>query len=513
MGGVSFPLAATRGLRVVLTRKDTPPFSCWPSTTFGHTSLLSLSTDYATLFDVQPYSSFENMFSSPSTIIDYLRELAIHDLLFTIPQIEPSHVVPMARGLLDWIDLDRKRNTGWTVRECLTVAEVLLAVAPKHGPLCLDASAIESKCGGMERKQVFRVLNDVFSHPLHGPNREYQAPTDGSGPDLMFAPMIADGRGNFVLLDRAMCGPAFVEALFSLLRCEESGFDEKTGLAMERLLCNALGRRGVKTVSGRYDVHGQTGECDLVIETTELVVFIEMKKKPLTRAARLGVDTAILLDLADSLVHAQLQAGQHELLLREQGFLEVASEEGTRYRLERRGRDIERIAVTLFDYGSFHDRGVLNQFLLAGLRASFHPVDDSLKRRFDRLNAKLDRLRSQTAALASVDPRRVERPFFHCWFLSLPQLFVLLEDIESANTFKEALWETRHMSTGSLDFYFDYSYMKQLGRTAVSVDDELRLRAYCLWEKRGRPLGEDLHDWHNAEQLWREERANARGGE
>lgn len=63
------------------------------------------------------------------------------------------------------------------------------------------------------------------------------------------------------------------------------------------------------------------GECDAVLETDSVVVFIEFKKKGLTTRARGANVGAILADLARGLFNPHYQTGRHELALVKDGHL------------------------------------------------------------------------------------------------------------------------------------------------------------------------------------------------
>lgn len=170
----------------------------------------------------------------------------------------------------------------------------------------------------------------------------------------------------------------------------------------------------------------------------------------------------MLLDLANSLLAAQVQAGWHEVRLRKHEFIEL-DDKGTKARLELKGREVERIAISLMQFGSFQDRILLKQFLEATLHAGFTPNDPSLQNEFSKFNVLLAELREQVAAL---HPREtgVNQPFFHCWFLSVPQLLVLLDGVDGAEQFRQfrqALWKTRTLATGTSDFYFDSAFMRK----------------------------------------------------
>jgi hypothetical protein len=85
----------------------------------------------------------------------------------------------------------------------------------------------------------------------------------------------------------------------------------------------------------------------------------------------------------------------------------------------------------------------------------------------------LAELRAQLNELAHGAPT-VSQPFFHCWFLSVPQLLVLLDDVQGEEDFRKALWDTRHFTTGSSDFYFDLSWIRKAMVQAPSVPTMMR---------------------------------------
>ncbi len=99
------------------------------------------------------------------------------------------------------------------------------------------------------------------------------------------------------------------------------GPDPKVGTAMERFVEAEFASHGVEVFSGDYDEDGH-GECDIAVPTPEVLVFLELKKKTLTRQARAGIDAELLLSLAGSMLDAHAQAGWHELRITRAGFLE-----------------------------------------------------------------------------------------------------------------------------------------------------------------------------------------------
>lgn len=444
--------------------------------------LCDLSQVFAAVIDVQAYTPTFYSTMNATALMPYLQEMAVYDTLFRIPQMRPRDVLRVARGIFDWFDMSAPTKAGWSVDQALEIIGYLLnPVRDVRGPITIDEADLRRACPQIPRNLLTKFLDDVLSDPPVGTNLNFSRPTDApipenpdlkdagqkdAGQDFFRRPLLHQSGRRFVLLDRSVCAPACLEALLSALRSETKNFDDKIGLAVERFLHAEFALHGVPTCGGEYDVGGEHGECDLVIEVPKTVILCEVKKKPLTRRAKAGSDAHLLLDLAGSLLLAQAQAGWHEVRLRRHGHLDL-KRYGIVRRLELNEREIERVAVSLFDFGSFQDRILLKQFFETTMNAKFTPVDPGLNKKFDDINKALVEIREQVAALY-VGQKEVRQPFFHCWYLSVPQVLVLLDNVTDGASFKSALWSCRHIVTGSSDFYFELSMMRQWSREAAA---------------------------------------------
>ncbi|MCC5651434.1 hypothetical protein LC609_16670 [Nostoc sp. XA013] len=86
-----------------------------------------------------------------------------------------------------------------------------------------------------------------------------------------------------------------------------------------------------------------------------------------------------------------------------------------------------------------------------------------------KLNDKLDEFKLQFNELIQIDPIRAKNPFYNCWFLSVPQLLILLDNVNSSDDLKRELWRTRSITTSSLDFYREYEYARKLAAAKDSM--------------------------------------------
>ena len=435
--------------------------------------LISLSVDYAAIFDVQHYSSTELLFKNTLSLLPFLQELALYDSIFPVPQMRSSDVIKVCRGILGFLDHDEMRGSGWMLNELFAVGESILSFGKvARGSSAISLSDVIRECPRVKPEIVRFALNEVFCHPPSGANQRFNKPTDApedylpresrSGHDFFERPLLKTGKDSFFLLEKPFCSAAVIESVLTALRSTNiKSFESHVGEEMERFLLKELELHGIPTIQGDYDdAIGMHGECDVVIECSDTIIFVEIKKQTLTRKARAGSDVALIVDMAASLLCAQLQAGWHEVRIRRDGFLLLKKDGGTR-RVDLAGRSIERIAVTLLDYGSFQDRTLLQQFLKAQLGADYSVTDQGLKSKFVKINEQLDKLRIQVAELQRYVGGEAER-FFNCWFLSIPQFLVLLDGVSSPEDLKTALWNTRHSSMGTMDFYFEHSEMKRI---------------------------------------------------
>jgi hypothetical protein len=442
--------------------------------------LHALAKSYASVLDVQSYGPLVWGSWDGFGLLKYLRERALSDTPFRIPQMRANDVVRLCKGLFDGMDLSHDYG-GWNIAQALSFIEAMLGKSDTHrGPIRFWKHTI----GGPVVPLAVRVklLDNVFCHPAAGANQNFSHPQDApirtrpgrevAGHDFFQRPLIRGPGTQISLVDRSLAGIGCIEALcWQLRRTHKNLDDRQLGPAIERFLRAELFAHNIPAISGYYRVGDIAGECDLVVETPQTIIFFEIKKKALTRQASSGSEAHVLVDLARSLVVAQTQAGQHELLLRKQGYLELFPEQPAlgrvrarsltkSCRLDRRGREIERIAVSLHDYGGFQDRMFLEKFMFAGLTSRFSTPDPEIDEALKELNQSLDELNAQENALASLR-RPNSRSFFNCWFLSAPQLLILLDKVTSPDDFKKELWSTRHYTLSTSDFYYELDYARR----------------------------------------------------
>jgi hypothetical protein len=426
--------------------------------------ILESSISLTSILDVQPHNRFMLLFQSPETIIPFLKNLAVYDSLFSPIQLRPSDVSKMIKGLFCWLTTDIERRLGWTPYQAATIAERIFKLAADNlYPITFQLEEMYDLEKQIGKGKIQKILT-VYSHTLNSVNSNFQIPQDLSEINyknyFQSKPLIQLSKDRYLLTNSSFCSPAFYEAIVSELREKvDSKINDKLGEKIEDFIKNEFSIRGIEFKSGRYD--NSPDEIDILVEASDTLIFFEVKTKPLTRKAKCGDDLALLFDLSNSLITSQIQINKHEIFIRKNGCISLKDSSIC----ELKGRNIERISMTLLDFGSFQDRTIIFNFLDNMLLGKFEAINDLcndyLNQKIGTLNEKLNKFKCQFDELVKLDSTREESRFGNCWFLSVPQLLLILDNVHSSDELKNELWRTRHVELGVIDFYKDYGYARR----------------------------------------------------
>jgi hypothetical protein len=412
--------------------------------------LIEISSHLGSIYNVQPYSNIQLLFMG--SIFEKIREIALFDNMFTLTQLRPSDVTRILNGLFEGIvEKEMENKLGFNLSNLTNVVNRLFNLAINNDqPLIFDKSSLMSE----ENEFVLNKILNMLSQDINLVNKEFFCPIDQS--NYIFKPVIKV-KDKYVLMNKSTCAPAFFEALDSELR-NNNFHNIDIGTNLENFIKSELIKNNIQCSSGHYKMDSIEGDCDVIVESDDTIVLFEVKRKSLTRASQSGDDTSLILDLSKSLLHAQLQAGKHEILLKKNGYIEF--DNGNR--LEFKNRTIERIALTLLDYGGFQDRHIINNILRRMSAVNFSTRISKYIPDFNELKEKTDKLKEQNQILADYDENFNKSPFFNCWFLSLPQLLIIIDDSNNTETFVKQLTKVKHIGFLSHDWYFEYGQLNKI---------------------------------------------------
>lgn len=423
--------------------------------------LAFVSTLFSTVLDIRPYGIWERFFQSGETLPKFVSEIAMFDAAISFPSTDINEVPSQLEGFFSWIDSALfESQFNFCVADFINVAKAIIAISKdQNGPVVIYQSSVQKLNKTIQEEKIHTVLLSM-SH-IKKVNENFKFLTDYTECDFGFKPLIKVTDTKYLLADRSWCAGAFYEVMADLAR----RFDKKKGegnigIAIEKFTNAILKEKGIRLYSGNYaGINKGQGECDVLIESQKAIMLMEIKKKVLTRKSKSGVDTGIIVDLAGSLLDAQLQAGRTELILRRQGYIELEDGSGNIYRIELKGRNVERIAMTHLDFGSFQDRNIINNILSIMVNTRVELIDKTnteLFKKFETIKVKSDEWAMQAEELKKNDPDFDHYPFFNCWFLSLSQLTLILQQATDNDSFYERLRKVKHVTLSSSNFYYEF---------------------------------------------------------
>jgi len=441
------------GLKHLQTRQSSrDPAKHWESA-------VELARDVVALFDIEPYSAFENMDLLPVGIQDTLQDAALYDEVFAFQQWQPKY----APTLLDeWIAV--MGRTGYELPHgSMEQWRALTASLIKATRLdrCATTTAYDHKIPGWSASQTEAVLAVLASGSLKV-NIAYETPLQTTNRTSPSIPLFDLGKGFYLLPPRALLTRSLYERLYALLRdIDMPRLDNAMGATLEVLTLNAVAQTSPKAIFAdkkyRDTFSRKNLQIDVLIETPDRIFFIECKKKALTAAARGGNTVNALLDLSGALLQMLVQLIRHERVLRTHGRIDF--NDGTF--VELKGREIERIAVTMLDHGSFQDRMFISSIVRGLFGATLVASSDVHEETMTKVNGVLIEIRDEMTELARITGEDLGDLLWDyligMWWLSVDMLGYLCRE---KNDLWVALRPMRHLTSRSGDIMTELSNRK-----------------------------------------------------
>ncbi|MRG47566.1 hypothetical protein GFS24_20760 [Chitinophaga sp. SYP-B3965] len=424
-------------------------------------SACNLAISLAAVWDIRRYSVWEVPFQSVETLPKFLTRLALFDAAIGFPNTDFVEIIEMMENLFTWVDpLDFESNAGFTICDLIKVATIIEQIALTNGPTAIYLSKLKRVLPTINPETLGKILG-CLSHSAGEINPNYRQLNDFKQLNFDLKPLVALTPTKFLLCDKSWCASGFYEVLISQVRAFDNKCDGNVGVALELFIYKKLNQKGIKHVHGQYHPSiAPPGEADLIIESENNIAIIEIKKKILTKKAKGGSDIQLIKDLASSLLDAQIQAGRTEIILRAKNEISlVGASDGSTITVSLNNRNVDRIALTQWDYGCFQDRTFTTNLLSNMSMAEIGLLDKSdegLNKDFEKLSGKLMVLTDQYEELDRIDPSFSHFPFFNCWFLSISQLLTIIRYSDGNQEFEKALAATRHVSLQTLNFYVEF---------------------------------------------------------
>ncbi|WP_282136910.1 hypothetical protein [Vibrio diabolicus] len=435
--------------------------------------ILELSKDLMTILDLQILNPYESLLSG-SDIIPYMRKNILYDQLFTLHQYSNKNARKLVNGLFN-----RDYNSKIPNTISLKIYIDIFELAHKKQNIEIQVMKIEylfeNLLGKYTKKEIEEAINELCIDEKEV-NKNYINPFDINYVNYYKKPFIKKSE-EIIYLNSYFHSDGFLCFLKNRLKieCNRIGIFGKEfgflrGEIAEEFVRNLFHSKGVSYRAGlKYDVKGNSlkdiglkskeGECDFIIETNESIIFIEEKSKELGVSSKSGDVLSGLWDLLLTLLNSQEQICRHEYLLRKHGKINFNNGEA----LELKGRKIEKVSLTLFDFHSLADVNSVRSFLISSLNSNITSTskDKNVKKKINEINKTHEKL--QMLYSSNIFKNEYINPdnslnTLNSRFFSSNQLITMLEHCTGNDGFLDIMNKTKAIANNSQDWFSTFNH-------------------------------------------------------
>lgn len=428
-----------------------------------------LSTHLATVLGMDKMSPWANINVGSENIIEKLTEWVLYPEVFYIPQISPTHGKKLFPRLFELID----NNTEDGIYEVVKASTVM----DKIEDSIYQQGAIS---GEITEEQIFRLCLDIdtpenikkilnsISKPAGEINQGYISPFDANKSNIREVPLIKTKTG-YIVANIATYNVAKYRALLNISVKHNPKTEQRLGFALEDFIKESFDKSNIKYHhSVKYsapeyikqitNTNRDQGECDFVIETSEYIYLIEVKKKGLTKESQSGSGLHLLLDTALSFLKSINQLTVAEIILLNEGKISFSNGDKV---IKLKGRVIFKLVVSLEDMASLQCDNIKSSLLHGLYNIKIDVSVDSANDLADKINKTLDEFYlSQTELMSKKCERYKHTPFHHVSYLSTPQLLTILDDVHNNEDLSHNINLSNSVSYGLMDWYASYKASK-----------------------------------------------------
>lgn len=427
-----------------------------------------LSTHLATILDLDKMSPWANINVFPENIIQKLTEWVLYPEVFYIPQISPVHGKKIFPRIFELIE----NNTEEGLSEIIKAAKIMERIEDyihQQGAICgeLTEDGIFDLCLDVDNRDNIRKILNSLSEPAENINKGYMTPFDAQKSNIREIPLIKSNNG-YVVSNIATYNIAKYRALLKISLAHNRKAEQKLGFALEDFIKENFEKSHVdhhhafEYLAPDYirevtKTARDKGECDFIIESTDYVYLIEVKKKGLTKESQSGHSLNLLLDTVLSFLKSINQLTVAELILLKEGS--INSFDGGK-RVELNGRRIFKLVLSLEDMASLQCDNIKTSLMHGLYSIRINVSDKLLNADAEKINRILDEFTFLQAELMGINENYKHAPFHCVSYLSTPQLLTILEDVENNEDFSNNISRSNSIVYSLMDWYASYLMAK-----------------------------------------------------
>lgn len=408
--------------------------------------VIKIGMDFLNVLDIQSYSVFGDMLCHYKDIPRKLSENILFEKLFAPVQYSPDFTKKFIKDI--YVPFFKEVNSlGYSWQEFIAFSDCFLSEKRS----CVSYSFEELlRITKIRRNSLSNILDD-FSVDFKDVNKEFKSflmPTN-----YRQKPLIKLPNNKYFLFSAYFNGFSFCEVLYSKLQRYFPGrFNRLKGDYIEEMFKKLFSEKGFDFHSGKYQADQNTVlECDMVFESSNDIIFFEIKNQPLPNSFEQGDDVETLYSLGEGMIKAQKQCWKHVFNLQTKGQINIEEDNHKQYTLKQKGRRIICISVCSQEYLFLTNKLFSQIFMESLLKATYHAKDPQKEHRLNKLNSLRDNIIEViTDIYGSSIPKHV---FHNTLFRSIQQIYSAINLSNSIEDFQKFLSSAICCIDGSGDVY------------------------------------------------------------
>jgi len=421
----------------------------------NYEQIKKLSISYTVCLGLQNNNIWEDIYLPHEDIPEYLVRNAIFDTFFYIQQWNPDYCMELTQNAFSML-FNQFSGKKYKLHDYMKVMQTILRF---QKPLtCIGYDEIKRKTNLVDNSLL--AIMENIAHKSSGININFNSILGKT--NFYDKPLIEVSPQKYLLISPIICGFSFYQVLYRLCQSNDpqKKFDRLQGEEVEKFVLKCIKRKKFPYANGhyRYDfaLNAENRECDLILEGSKRIVFVEIKKRPLPDNFQEIDFFDLTTCLAEGIVTAQLQAFRHKIQLKRKGVIDLYKDAARKHKEKTiclNNRVVNCVSLVSQEYG-FLSYSMFGQKLLQVLTiGDFKSDDPDNMKRLTKINARAAQAQALYEMYANGRQLRLNEIYHDFTFRTCQQLMYAIDNSSTIEELIDNLINDTYVLNGTSDYY------------------------------------------------------------